>query len=97
MIKRFHEAPMSIFTEVQAVTDGDYCLVHLLPKNRLYRCKFKEAIERGREVILDNSVFELGTHFDMGEFAYWVNEMKPTYYILPDVLNDGKATIQRAK
>lgn len=97
MIKRFHEAPVSIFEDVQAVTDGDYCLVHLLSKNSLYRDKFKEAIEKGREVILDNSVFELGTHFDMDEFAYWVKEMKPTYYILPDVLNDGEATIQRAK
>lgn len=29
MIKCFHEAPLSAFKAVQAITDGDYALVHL--------------------------------------------------------------------
>lgn len=93
MIKRFHEAPISCFEEIQCVTDGDYCLVHLLPNNEAYYNMFKKAVAEGREVILDNSVFELGEAFDMDVFAQWVRVLKPTYYIIPDVLEDSEATI----
>ena len=32
-IKLFHEAPLSIMSRVQSLTDGDYCLPHLMDKN----------------------------------------------------------------
>ena len=40
----------------------------------------------GREVLLDNSIFELGEAFDSDKFAKYVEELKPSYYIVPDVL-----------
>ena len=70
MIKIYHEAPKSIFDEIQKVTDGDYCLVHLLEKDKQYLNLFKEAVGKGREVILDNSIFELEEAFDADKFAY---------------------------
>lgn len=95
MIRCFHEAPKGMFQEVQRLTAGDYALVHLLKEDQDYYELFKQAIARKREVILDNSVFELGTAFDPDEFAKYINELKPTYYIVPDVLEDGPATTKR--
>lgn len=93
MIKIYHESPTSIFKRVQDVTDGDYALVHLFEENEVYFQQFVEAVEDGREVILDNSIFELGTAFDADRFAEWVLKLKPTYYIIPDVLEDAQGTI----
>lgn len=94
MIKRYHEAPKMIFEKVQDYTDGDYALVHLFESDREYFDMFKRAVQKGRDVILDNSIFELGESFDHARFAYWVNQLRPTWYIVPDVWKDGKATAQ---
>lgn len=88
-----HEAPLSIMRRVQSVTDYDYALVHLFEEIPEYYNFFKEAIERGRYVILDNSIFELGEAFDADRFAHYVQELKPTAYIVPDALEDINTTI----
>ena len=75
------------------VTDYDYFLVHLFEENEDYYKKALECVAKGRETILDNSIFELEEAFDAGKFAGWVNRMKPTYYIVPDVLEDQKGTL----
>lgn len=87
-----HESPISIFDEVQKLTDYDYALVHLFEEFPEYLQKFRDAVASGREVILDNSIFELGEAFDATKFAYWINELKPTWYIVPDALEDSYRT-----
>lgn len=94
MIKRYHEAPLCIFKEVQSMTDGDYALVHLFEQNSEYLKAFKQAVAEGRDVILDNSIFELGTAFDSDRFAYWVEQLKPTWYIVPDSWKCGRDTVK---
>jgi len=95
MIKIAHEAPIDIFEEVQRVTDYDYALVHLLEQNGRYRDTFERAAKKGREVILDNSIFELEEAFEADRFALWVERLKPTWYIIPDALEDnGKTQLQ---
>lgn len=96
MIKIAHESPIDIFDEVQRFTDYDYALVHLLEQNPRYRDTFERAIKKGREVILDNSIFELEEAFEADRFAQWVERLKPTWYIIPDALEDSKKTIQQA-
>lgn len=96
MYKRFHEAPKSIFHEVQNFTDGDYALVHLFETDPEYLALFKEAVAKGREVILDSSTYELGKSFDMERYAYWIKELKPTYYIIPDSLENFEETRSNA-
>ena len=93
MVKIAHEAPISIFDRVQQLTEYDYALVHLFEENEQYYNQFETALEINREVILDNSIFELGTAFDSDKFAYWIEKLKPTYYIIPDVLEDCDGTI----
>lgn len=95
MIKIYHEAPKSIFKEVQAITSGDYALVHLMEEDPEYLALFKQAKEDGREIILDNSIFELEEAFDAEKFAGWVLELKPDWYIVPDALEDAKKTVQQ--
>lgn len=94
MIKTYHEAPKCIFNEVQSLTDGDYALVNLFEEDAEYYQMFKNAVEAGREVILDNGVFELGTAWDANEFADWVYRLQPTCYIVPDVLENCDATVE---
>lgn len=93
MIKIAHESPKSIFTDVQKYTDYDYALVHLFEEDQEYLQHFKDAVANGREVILDNSIFELEEAFDADRFAYWINELKPTWYIVPDALENTKKTL----
>lgn len=92
MIKIGHEAPKSIFKEVQKHTDYDYALVHLFEEDPEYLALFKQAKEAGREIILDNSIFELEEAFDAEKFAQWVLELKPDWYIVPDALEDSWRT-----
>lgn len=94
-IKIAHEAPKSIFHEVEKVTDYSYALVHLFEEDPEYLKLFQDALANGREVILDNSIFELEEAFDAVKFAQWVQELRPTWYIVPDALEDVKKTIQQ--
>jgi hypothetical protein len=96
MIKIAHEAPIDIFNEVQSRTDYDYALVHLLEESFRYRDVFEGAVKRGREVILDNSIFELEESFEADRFAMWVERLKPTWYIVPDALENAEKTMQQA-
>ena len=96
MIKIAHEAPIDIFNEVQSRTDYDYALVHLLEESFRYRDVFEGAVKRGREVILDNSIFELEEAFEADRFAMWVERLKPTWYIVPDALENAEKTMQQA-
>lgn len=93
-MKIAHEAPTSIFAAVQRMTDYDYALVHLFEENRLYYRMFRDAVINGREVILDNSIFELGTAFDSDLYFKWIEELQPTYFIIPDVLEDTLGTLR---
>lgn len=97
MMKRYHEAPIEMFKEVQRVTDGDYALVHLFETNGAYFELFKDAVAAGRDVILDNSIFELGTAFDADRYAYWICQLKPTWYIVPDCWKNGVETVRMFK
>ena len=97
MIKIAHEAPNSIFRMVKGRTDYLYALVHLFEENRTYFDNFKKAVKEYREVILDNSIFELGEAFDPVKYEYWIQELKPTWYIIPDVLEDAQQTVAKAR
>ena len=91
-MKIAHEAPKAIFDVVEELTDYSYALVHLFEEDKEYLEQFKESVRKGREVILDNSIFELEEAFDAVKFDKWVNELKPTWYIVPDALEDGNKT-----
>ena len=88
-----HESPISILDKSREYNDYDYALVHLFETHPEYYEFFKTSVKVGRQVLLDNSIFELGESFDQDKFAKYVKELKPNYYIVPDVLEDGYSTI----
>jgi len=88
-----HESPISMLETSRKYNDYDYALVHLFETHPQYYNFFKVSLTLGREVLLDNSIFELGEAFDSEKFAEYVEELKPTYYVVPDVLEDSAATI----
>ena len=62
-----HESPISILDKSKDYNDYDYALVHLFETHPKYYNFFKESIKLGREVLLDNSIFELGESFEPGK------------------------------
>lgn len=93
----FHEAPLSVFDKVQNMTGGDYFLANVLETNPEYLQKARESVAKGRHTILDNGVFELNKAMDFENFAKWICEIEPEYYIVPDVLEDRRSTIENMK
>lgn len=91
-----HEVPKQLFDQSLQFNDYDYALVHLFESDPEYLQFYKNCVNNNRHVILDNSIFELGTAFDMELFADWVKYLNPAEYIIPDSLEDSHLTISNA-
>ena len=46
---------------------------------------------------MDNSLHELGEAYDTDRLLYWINELEPNEFIVPDVWQDKIATLVNAK
>lgn len=92
-MKVSHESPLSLLEMSRDYNDYDYALVHLFESIPEYYQFFVDSLKQGREVILDNSIFELGESYDPDKFAEWIKKLQPTYYIIPDCLNNYQKTI----
>ena len=88
-----HESPIAILEESKSYNDYDYALVHLFETQPDYLNFFKRSLAAGREVLLDNSIFELGKAFDPSKYIDYASDLDPTFLIVPDVLEDAKATM----
>lgn len=90
-----HESPINLMEEVSKITDYDYALVHHFEEYDEYFKFFKRSLKADRQVILDNSIFELKTSFDPNKYAEWITKLAPSFYIVPDVLESGYDTVQQ--
>ena len=97
MPKTSHELPISMLSRSYDINDYEYCLPHLLDENEMYKNHFYEAKKDGRYIIMDNSLHELGVAYDSDRLMYWINELKPNEFIVPDVWQDQTATLVNAK
>lgn len=91
-----HEVPLDLLNTSQIFNDFDYALVHLFEDFPGYFQYYKDAVENGRMVYLDNSLYELGESFDPARYIKWINELHPAAYIIPDTFWDGERTIRQA-
>jgi len=96
-IKISHEVPVSLLEKSLEFNDYDYCLPHLLDENKEYRDFFYRAKEKGRYIIMDNSLHELGEAYDTERLLHWIQELKPNEFIVPDVMGDKTRTLVNAK
>lgn len=92
-----HESPLALLDKSLSYNDYDYCLVHLLPEYPQYLDFFRRSKALGRHTLLDNSLFELGEAFEASKFAYWIQELLPHEYVVPDVFSDSAKTIESFK
>ena len=89
-----HESPLSLMNWVGCEEDYAYALVHHFENNEEgYFDYFKRMLAENKEVVLDNSIFELKEAFEGKEFVKWIERLEPTYYIIPDVLEEGYSTM----
>jgi hypothetical protein len=97
MIKISHEVPLCLLDDSRRFNDYDYCLPHLLDSEPGYLEYFRNAKKEGRYIIMDNSLHELGEAYDHERLLYWINEIEPNEFIVPDVWEDCIGSIQNAE
>jgi len=95
-MKVSHEVPLCLLEESKKFNDYQYFLPHLADQYPEYGEFFKRYRENGGYVIMDNSLHELGEAYDHDRLMYWVNEIKPNEFIVPDVWEDAFQTIYNA-
>ena len=96
-IKISHETPLCLLNDSRRFNDYDYCLPHLLDEEPGYLEYFLESKRQGRYIIMDNSLHELGEAYNHERLVYWVNELEPNEFIVPDVWENCVESIQNAE
>ena len=81
------------------LNDYDFILLHMMldhPAYQQWAYDLRLTYPK-RMMILDNSAYEFfvkGETLDMDKFVEVINELKPDYYILPDVLRNKQKTLE---
>ena len=97
MVKVSHELPINMLNRSYDINDYEYCLPHLLDQNEEYKNHFYKAKKDGRYIIMDNSLHELGEAYDTDRLLYWIGELEPDEFIVPDVWQNKTSTLVNAK
>jgi hypothetical protein len=96
-IKISHEVPFCLLEKSREFNDYDYCLPHLMDQNEEYRNFFYESKKIGRYIVMDNSLHELGKAYNTERLMYWIKEIKPNEFIIPDVWEEYAASVVNAR
>ena len=96
-IKISHEVPFCLLEKSREFNDYDYCLPHLMDESEEYRNFFYESKKMGRYIVMDNSLHELGEAYNTERLLYWIDEIEPNEFIVPDVWEDYAASVRNAK
>ena len=97
MIKISHETPLCLLEDSKHFNDYDYCLPHLLDEEKGYEEYFRQVKKEGRYIIMDNSLHELGEAYNNERLMYWINELEPDEFIVPDVWENRDQSVVNAK
>jgi hypothetical protein len=96
-MKISHEVPICLLEDSLWFNDYQYCLPHLLDQSEEYKDFFIRAKQNNVYIIMDNSLHELGHAYDSERLLYWINELKPDEFIVPDVWQDRQGSIKNAR
>lgn len=105
MIRISHEMPLFMLKngDEEKYNDYGYALVHLFECNEEYYNYYVNLLRNGKQVYLDNSVFELEKAFDVERFVFWLKKLSADsqsnniVYVIPDVLDNALETVESAK
>ena len=92
-----HEVPRALLSLSEQFNNYDFALPHLLDKDAEYRQYFLDAKRKGRYLIMDNSLHELGHAYNTRRLLHWIDELKPNEFIVPDVWENMHQTCRSAK
>ena len=98
MIKTNSELPLCMLHRNIDLNSYDFVLFHLYKENEQYRNYYKNLRKNFAErlMIFDNSAYEFyvkGEPLNLTEYYNAILDLKPDYYILPDVLMDYDKTM----
>jgi hypothetical protein len=96
-MKISHEVPICLLEDSLDFNDYQYCLPHLLDQDEDYKNFFYKIKQEDVYIIMDNSLHELGHAYDRSRLLYWINELKPNEFIVPDVWQETNASIVNAR
>jgi len=93
MIDLAMEAPIDLLSKLPLITKFDFALTHLFKESDKYYDYYESMAKQGREVVLDNSVNELGVPVSIEDMEEVAKVIQPRYIIPPDYLNNLEATL----
>jgi len=91
--KMAFEVPKKNLTFGSSHCDYLFVLAHLMHMQE-YRSEVYSCQDRGMEVYLDNSAFELKESVGLDSYVGLILELNPTVVVVPDALGDLAKTIQ---
>lgn len=77
--------------------DIDLAFAHLCQTDEAYLNYFQRSASRGRTVILDNAIMELGHSYDEKCLLDVTRRVRPAYLTPPEVLGDGYQSVELAR
>jgi len=92
-VKIAHVVPASNL-DLSFAGDFYFCLAHLALQDPEYKRFFIDRVKEGREVYLDNGVWETGTPIEETSMIELAIEMQPAYVYAPDYMNDFQSTVE---
>ncbi|MBE9183862.1 hypothetical protein IQ270_03760 [Microcoleus sp. LEGE 07076] len=88
------ESPISMMNELCPLGDIELCFVHLFKENSVYRDYYLDAKKKGRFLILDNGIMELGYSMSSDDLITSTSELQPDLVTPPEILGDGDSTLK---
>lgn len=95
-MKYSHEVPKNLLQISRFFNDFDYALDIKFDDQEYYNF-FKESVSLGREVWLDNSLYErriTGIPFNEEKYVEYIEDINPSYYIVPDIYESARGNIE---
>lgn len=88
-------APISMMNDLCPKGHIELCFTHLLKANNTaYKQYYLDAKMKGRFVILDNGIMELGYSMSADDLLSVSAELKPDLVTPPEILNDSYSTLK---
>jgi hypothetical protein len=69
----------------------------LLDQEQGYQDYFTTSKAQGRYIIMDNSLHELGEAYDSNRLLYWIDQLRPNEFIVPDVWENRDKSVVNAR
>lgn len=88
-------APISMMDELCPLGQIELCFTHqLLDKFSKYKQYYFDAKKKGKFIILDNGIMELGYSMTTEDLLTVSSELEPNLVTPPEILNDGHSTLK---